>query len=240
MDQRTLQLVSSIPGWLSTHEGQFLSKATKIVSNIKGEIVEIGSFQGKSTIHLAINTKLVHAIDPHPGKLDNHHSTSPTLKTLKSNLKKAGLTKKVSIIKKTSRATVKGRKLPIKLLFIDGLHDYKNALLDYQSWNKHLVNNSVIAMHDSFCGWPGAGRVAIHHIVNNPSYKEIGVVGSIIYGIKGKPTTLEKLNLTRCRRLISFATLLHKNQPLPQPLNFFAIHRMLKALLLNRFTLKRT
>ena len=52
MDIERLKEVSKgIPGWLADNEGIFLYNAAK--SCTKGEIVEIGSWKGKSTVWLA-------------------------------------------------------------------------------------------------------------------------------------------------------------------------------------------
>lgn len=229
---------SQIPGWLSTNEGLFLTKASRVLIKLKGEVVEIGSYHGKSTLYLASSNKMVYAIDPHKGDLDKR-STSPTLRSLKSNLKKNNLDSNVTIITKSSEEAAKNWTKSIKLLFIDALHDYENATRDYSLWEPHLVENGIIAMHDAFCGWIGVYMTVDENIFSSQSFKQIGVVGSIIYAVKGTPNLMEKLTLTKNILIIRISHAINQLQ-LPKTLKFLLIHRVLKIFLLNRFTLFRT
>ena len=129
--------------------------------------------------------------------------------------------------------------LEIKLLFIDGLHDEKNAKNDYKGWSSFLVDGGIVAMHDSFCGWSGAQSVALQNIVRNNMYSEVGVVGSIIYGVKGRKNFLTSLNVIRTRFFIQLAFWIHKQKNIPQSISFILIHKCIKFFLVNRFTLWR-
>lgn len=217
-----------IEGWLTPHEGAFLSGAT-------GVIVEIGSFQGKSTIYLAQSGEKIYAIDPHKGDISGG-KTSPTLRTFKKNIAEANLDAKVVVIVKTSKDAAKGWKKPINFLFIDGLHDAGHALEDFLLWSPHVVGGGIIAMHDAFCGWQGAGDVAMRHIVYGKNYKEIGVVGSIIYGVKGKPSLLNTVNIIRNQLFIELCQLIYRASWIPKRVAFILVHRFLKIFLLSRFT----
>lgn len=238
MDNKTALAINTLPGWLSLNEGAFLNKAARLVRDRHGAVVEIGSFQGKSTICLALSGQKVVAIDPHKGTLDGKSKTAPTLQAFKANIARFGVKERVELKRQTSLSAAKTWKGAIKLLFIDGLHDFKNAQVDYLHWSPSLSAGGIIAMHDAFCGWEGAEEVALKQIVSSAKYKEVGVVGSIVYGIKGRGGTLTRLNRFRCRSLIRFSLWLNR-RPLPGPLKFFLIHRLAKALLLNRFTLSR-
>lgn len=66
-----LSIVGSIEGWLSYHEQFALLNLPSMVDHLPGDIVEIGSFKGKSTIALALGSALmstkkspIYAIDP--------------------------------------------------------------------------------------------------------------------------------------------------------------------------------
>lgn len=238
MDKKTIQLLEKIPGWLSIHEGQFLLKAVRLTSKLRGEIVEIGSFKGKSTIWLGKTGQKVYAIDPHQGDLGSR-KISPTLQSFENNIKKAGVDRNVTPIVKTSSQAIKNWNKKIRLLFIDGLHDEKNAQQDFKLWNPYLVDNGIVAMHDSFCGFKGAEKAALKNIVFSSDFFEIGVVGSIIYGIKGSKNGLMKLNKIRCQLLIRRALQLNQLNCFPKAISFLIIHRLIKLFLLNRFTIKR-
>lgn len=239
MPSELKHFLNNLPGWLTIHEGQFLTKAARQVQKIKGVVVEIGSFQGKSTIYLALANNLVYAIDPHQGVFSGG-KTKPTYAAFLHNLQAAGVSQKVKPFMTTSAKAAQNWKQPIKLLFIDGLHDETNARGDFELWFPFLVDAGVVAMHDSFCAWPGAGRVALAKIVNAPGFKEIGVVGSIIYGIKGQAGELGKLNLVRNRILINLALKLNDQNLLSAWLRFILIHGLIRLFLLNEFTLRRS
>jgi len=239
MNRELLQSIDRLPGWLSIHEGQFLHQVALHVKKKKGEIIEIGSFAGKSTIYLAKTGQKMHAIDPHKGSLDQGVKFSPTLAAFKRNIRIFGVEKFISLIQKTSQSAAENWNKNIKLLFIDGLHDEKNAKLDYQLWSPFLVDGSIVAMHDSFCGWEGAQKVALKYIVQNDQFYEVGVVGSIVYGIRGKSNFVTSLNRFRIRLGIITAYWIQKQKYLPHALSFFIIHRMIKLFLVNQFTVRR-
>jgi predicted O-methyltransferase YrrM len=238
MNPEILAKLNLLPGWLSIHEGQFLYKAASLVKNRIGEIVEIGSFQGKSTIYLAKTNQHIYAVDPHEGTLDHGTKISPTLAAFKKHIGEFNVAQNISLIQKTSQSAVYDWNKKIKLIFIDGLHDKKNAEFDYKNWSPFLIDGGIIAMHDSFCGWEGAQKVALKNIILNDDYYEIGVVGSIIYGIKGRVTLFSNINRLRVRCCILLAFWIH-SLAIPEALSFLLIHRILKLLLLNRFTVRR-
>ncbi len=193
MTKKTLKLVNDIPGWLSDEEALFLEKTSKLTQKLKGEIVEIGSFHGKSTICLAQGKGNVYAIDPHRGFVESGKKYEPTFKAFMISVRTAKTSGKIIPLVKTSKDASKGWNKKIRLLFIDGLHDEKNAALDYKLWSKHLVDNGIIAIHDSFLRWCGSEKVSVERIVNSPDYYKIGVAGSIVYGIKGKGRWFDKI-----------------------------------------------
>ena len=191
MNKKLIAYVSKIPGWLSTSEGSFLEQSSKKTERLEGAVVEIGSFCGKSTIWLAQGKNEVYAIDPHKGNVGEDEKYPATYKTFIKNLKTAHVDKTVIPLVKTSEEAAKKWNKKIKVLFIDGLHDEKNAKQDFDLWSKHLVNGGVIAIHDSFKRWCGSEKVAIKYIINSSQFYKIGTVGSITYGIKGKGNLLD-------------------------------------------------
>lgn len=236
-----LTYISALDGWLSMHEGFFLYETARRIKG-KGAIVEIGSWMGKSTICLAAGSKISHrskvaAIDPHKGEYTRNNKIgkkSPTFKKFQKNVSEVGLLSYVNPIIATSQKAAKNWKKPIKLLFIDGLHDYKNTHLDYSLWSPFVQNNGIIAFHDAFCGHVGPEKVVKEILSGN--WKNIGVVGSIIFFQKGKPKTIfQLLNIARYRLLIPLALALNKST-LYSKFRFFLIHRLIKLLLINQYT----
>ncbi len=192
INKKTEKFIQKIPGWLEIQEGRFLEKATYVTESLKGEIVEIGSFCGKSTIYLAQSRSSVYAVDPHKGNVGDNQKYPSTRKQFLLNLKTAQVQDNVIPLIKTSTSAAQKWKKPIRTLFIDGLHDEKNAEMDFVLWSKHLVDNGIIAIHDSFCHWCGSEKVAVNNIIRSKEYYKVGFVGSIIFGIKGKGTFFQK------------------------------------------------
>lgn len=235
MNSHITQFLKNVPGWLSVHEGLFLEKAVMSVSRKDGAIVEIGSFLGKSTIWMAMTGEKIYAVDPHKGTFSGG-KTKPTYPLFIRNLSKAGVRKHVQPIVKTSKEAAKTWKKPIKFLFIDGMHDKNHAHEDYTLWSPYVTSGGIVAMHDAFCGWHGAGDVATHAIVQNPQFGEIGVVGSIIWGKSGKAYGFAGLKRTVTGMIINCCQIIHRAGLLPERLKFVIIHRFLRVFLINRFT----
>lgn len=236
-----LTYISALDGWLSMHEGFFLYETARRIKG-KGSIVEIGSWMGKSTICLAAGSKISHgskvtAIDPHKGEYTKNNKIgkkSPTYKKFQKNVSEVSLLSYINPIIATSQKAAKNWKKPIKFLFIDGLHDYKNTHLDYSLWSPFVQNDGIIAFHDAFCGHVGPERV-VKEILHK-DWKSIGVVGSVIFFQKGNAKTIFQLfNSIRHKILISLALKLNTHT-LPHKIKFFLIHRLIKLLLINQYT----
>jgi len=116
-----------------------LSHATKD----KGEIVEIGTRSGKSTIALAYGQKAksgrgrsVHTIDiaKHPD--------------LEANLERADVTTFVQRVVKPSSKVVETWDQDIELLFVDADHRYNGIVSDLRNWCQFVIVGGKVALHD--------------------------------------------------------------------------------------------
>lgn len=127
-----------------------------------GVIVELGSYQGKSTLSLAKGAQIANArmwaIDPHP----ELQVTNDTLYgmhdqvALLRNLLTYEVAHIVRVITMASYEIVKAWTLPIDLLWIDGSHDYEDVKRDLVEWSPHVIGK--IAMHDTSGNWPGVSQ----------------------------------------------------------------------------------
>lgn len=159
--------ISQIPGWLTKNEASFLYKQAK-KSSKKYDIVEIGSWKGRSTVCLGLGVKdgnggNVYAVDPHKdttehkmwsGKDEKYDTYSIFL----SNIKKAGIDQYIIPIRSTSEKAAATFEKPIAFLFIDGSHHFKHVKLDYELWFPKLMENGIVAFHDA---WHSLGVMAI-------------------------------------------------------------------------------
>jgi hypothetical protein len=213
----------------------FLEKSLRSLRAIGGAVVEIGSYLGKSTIYLARTGEIIYAVDPHKGEFSGG-KTKPTLPEFQKNLNKAGVSALVKPIVKTSEEANRTWKSPVKFLFIDGLHDEVHAQQDFELWSRHLSPNGIVAMHDAFCGWRGAGNVAMRQIVYSPEFGEIGVVGSIIFGVKKNVSIFGRVLKIFRQCTIELCQSIYRIDLIPKRIQFILVHRLLRIFLINRFT----
>ncbi len=227
--------MEEISGWLTEHEGIFLEKAISSLRGTPGAIVEIGSYLGKSTVHLAQAGETVYAIDPHKGNFSGGR-TGSTKKQFLFNLERENVRAFVKPIIKTSKEASKTWTKPIKFVFIDGLHDKNHALEDFQLWSPYLISGGMVAMHDAFCGWDGAGAVAMRHIVYGDEFGEIGVVGSIIYGVKKNIGIFGWIQKEFRQCIIELCQSIYRSPYISKRVQFILVHKLLRVLLINRFS----
>jgi MMP 1-O-methyltransferase len=165
-------VVRDVDGWFGGHEGRLLYRlAARADPN--GCIVEIGSWQGRSTIWLAAGARsgrgaTVVAVDPHRGT-DLRRDGEDTEPLLRANLDAAGVAEGVEIVVATSEEAEREWTRPVSLLWIDGDHSYAGALLDLERWEPHLTADAAVAFHDTFV-WPGPERVFRERIVRSRRY----------------------------------------------------------------------
>lgn len=210
-------MVQDIPGWLSENEGKLLAYFAK---KADGMVVEIGSFQGKSTVSMARHTKNpIYAIDPH--YLHSYGKFSQNTKKYKN----------IIPVKKTSAQAAKDWRLAIALLHIDGAHEYRFAKQDLKLWLPHLTSDGVVVCHDAFAPYPEVWRAVKEEIFDKKGWGYIGALDSQIFAIKGKP----KLNWQR-PFIILASNIWHINW-LSENLRYFIVNRLLKIFFLNKFML---
>ena len=133
-----------------------------------GTWLELGTYCGKSTVHLGSAARLTGAqlvtldhhrgseenqpgwewhdaslVDPHTGRLD-------TLPSLRRTLWDAGLDDVVSVVVGTTQQVARWWAAPLTLLFLDGNHTEAVAQHDYSAYAPHVVVGGTLAVHDVF------------------------------------------------------------------------------------------
>lgn len=141
--------VERIRGWCSIAEGDLLYRLARSVDPTLA-IVEIGSYQGKSTCYLALGSEgaPVFAVD-----LWSLHRRVPRYRTagrhFRRNVKRVGVADRIVPIRGFSVEVGKSWKGPeIGLLYIDGCHSTPAVIADFKAWQKHLAAGAVVAFHD--------------------------------------------------------------------------------------------
>lgn len=238
-----LEQIRTVEGWLTNNEALLLFQIAKHLQS-EGQIVEIGSWKGKSTIVLALGHMqsgkrgYVWSVDPHQGSitLGKKHQGN-TFKEFETNILDAHVQNYVKAIVSTSANAANRWKKPIRLLFIDGLHDYQHVAADIAYWSSWVVTDGVIVFHDAFCGEKGVWDAVRLHILTRKDIVDIGTVSSILFVVLGKKTLKSRLRIVFKTILLYIANYLH-NLRVPWILKLIIIHRIIRVLLVTAFTKK--
>lgn len=149
---------TKIDGWLSRNEAVGLYKISRLLPK-NAIVVEIGSWQGKSTYCIlnGLSSGKVYAIDPFnaSGGADLKNEAEylekaqgiDLLDTFKGNLRKYISTGRVEA-KKGYSNQFSNEFEKIDLLFIDGDHTIKGCTEDYNLYAHQIVKGGYIAFHD--------------------------------------------------------------------------------------------
>jgi predicted O-methyltransferase YrrM len=181
-----------IEGFLHDLEGYILMQLAAKGGGI-GAIVEVGSFMGRSTAFLAAGTKLagrekVFAVDHFRGSLEHQSGGSCASQTLaqigttfprfQHNLQRVGLLDHVVPVQRSSIDAAEVWQGPVRLLFIDGDHEYESVRADFLAWSRFVVPHGVICFHD-FSNFPGVARFYQELMQNQAAYAEVATVVSM-------------------------------------------------------------
>lgn len=149
--------VDHIEGWLRPAQAERLWDLAAAVPS-GGQIVEIGSYQGKSTVVLASaagDGVRVVAIDPHAGNDRGpgewHGSADDGQadhEAFLANLRAAGVDGRVTHVREFSQKAHDRVDGVIDLLYIDGAHGYGPADDDIATWGRRVVPGGAMAIHD--------------------------------------------------------------------------------------------
>ncbi|MBK5332213.1 MAG: class I SAM-dependent methyltransferase [Ilumatobacteraceae bacterium] len=154
-----LSVTDTVEGWMSKDQAARLYAAAAATSADQ-QIVEIGSFRGRSTIVLAgaapDGVDIV-AIDPHAGNDRGPRQISGFVEeaaddhdAFNENLVAAGVAHRVRHIREFSHWAHEDVTGTIAVLFIDGAHRYAPAQSDIRTWGARVEPGGTMLIHDSF------------------------------------------------------------------------------------------
>lgn len=126
-----------------------------------GEIVEVGTYVGTSTICLAKAQML---------KGDGRAITAVDIKkqpSLDATLERAGVTDFVQLVTSRSNDLAASWDRPIELLWIDGDHSYEGCLMDILAWERHVQPGGIVAFHD-YANGTGVAQAIRDSLVRMP------------------------------------------------------------------------
>ncbi len=159
-------VAATTKGFLPPDEGEALLAAA--LGGAAGTWLEVGTYCGKSTIHLGSAARTTGArlvtVDHHRGSEENqpgwewhdaslvdpHTGRLETLPHLRHTLWDAGLDDVVSVVVGTTQQVAGWWASPLTLLFLDGNHTEEVAQHDYAAFAPHLVAGGLLLVHDVF------------------------------------------------------------------------------------------
>lgn len=180
--------VDPVEGYLSPPEMRFLALMAACPT-AAGEVLEIGSFKGKSTIVLAKAAALgggntIHAVDPMtaPSETDPDLRGDPSsLADFSKNIATHNVADRVRLYQQFSHDLAKTWDTPLRLLWIDGDHTYEGTKLDFEGFAPHVVDKGIVAIHDVLHEFEGGARVFLEMVLRSPHFGRSGFCGSIAW-----------------------------------------------------------
>ena len=182
--------IKKIQGWLSDSEAtSLMSVAEKACLDLKPPhfFVEIGSYHGKSTVLFATIIKAISpggrlfSIDTHDGKLgatdQGLQTFPPSFEFFKKNLENENLTDVVEIIRDHSSNV--NLKIPISVLFIDGLHDYASVSNDFTHFAGCIREGGYVVFHDYADYFPGV-KLFVDELLHTGLYQKLNKADSLM------------------------------------------------------------
>jgi len=156
-------------------------------------IVEIGSWQGKSTIALAFGAAKAHrekiyAIDPHAAQPEEGY-LEDTRSAFVANIKQARVDGQVIPMVMTSKEAAREWRQPIRLLWIDGDHRYEAVKQDFELWEPFLVDGGLIALHDTIRK-KGPKKVLWENVFRSCRFQDIAIIDNITVARKVRKASL--------------------------------------------------
>lgn len=197
---RGLLPFASVDGWLTVDEAIELYELARGSRDDRPTVVEIGCWQGKSSICLAVGLagkfepRLV-CIDPFDATGDDASTDAyqaragdldgPLRSAFEHNLTAAGVRDVVEVLPGLSHQRVADFERPIDLLFLDGDHSHAAIRRDYLDWAPKIRPGGVLAMHDVIHAvHDGPRRVVEEIIEQDPFWVDLRYVDSMLVARK--------------------------------------------------------
>jgi predicted O-methyltransferase YrrM len=174
--------VADVQGWMTPGQAATLYDAAARCPE-DGTIVEIGSFQGRSTIVLASAAPpaaAVVAIDPHAGndrgpqEIEGYaDAAADDHAVFLANLERAGVADRVRHVRQFSDTALGVVSGPVDVLYIDGAHRYGPARADIRDWGARVNDGGTMLIHDSFSSI-GVTRAILRELLLGRRFRYVG------------------------------------------------------------------
>ena len=184
---RALGAIDGTEGWLTAGQAARLFRAARGV-RAGGQIVEIGSFRGRSATVLALGSDAgvgLVCIDPHLGSDRGPQEIAARpdvgnedLVAFEANLARAGVRDRVRHVRAFSGDALGAVEGDIDVLFVDGAHRYGPALDDLRRWGARVPAGGRMLVHDSFSS-VGVTLALLRAVTFAPGWRYRGRDGSL-------------------------------------------------------------
>lgn len=183
--------VRVLEGWLSGGCTRGLYDAV-LATDGPGEIAEIGSWKGKSTVALALavrqrgGTETIYAIDHHEGSTEQKgiiETEGSTWDAFRATIEAAGISDLVHPLKMDSAEAARwltDRGVELKFAFLDGSHEEEDVLQDIRLMLPLLKPGGIMAFHDARPQGRRPGVYRAYKTVFGDQAEEIGWGGSVL------------------------------------------------------------
>jgi predicted O-methyltransferase YrrM len=144
-------------GWTGERKLSVLYDIATQTSILDGDILEIGSAWGRSSVLLGYaSSKQIWSIDPHTGgrAFIERGEVQESFEIFKANLARNKLDSRVKILKHTTDEVIAKKLLPdplrFSMVFIDGLHTAKGVEIDFGLAFERLAPGGIMVFDDYF------------------------------------------------------------------------------------------
>ncbi len=166
--------VPAVDGWLTELEGRLLARLAE-----GKEVLEIGSWCGRSTIWLARTAKRVYAVDPFDSR-STLDFVRNTLDEFLANLRKYQVQDKVEYFVGESRDALPGAPRQFDLVFIDGAHDRVHVEQDVLLCLRTLRPGALVAFHDYSSPIHGDVKIVVDNLLSSSLFERVEEAGTIM------------------------------------------------------------
>ena len=198
MDETLLEIAHASKGFMPDEEGLALYEAG-LRAGLRGPLLEIGSYCGKSAVFLGAAAKetssTLYSVDHHRGSEENQPGEEfhdpdlldeegrvDSLPWFRSTIEEAGLSDWVVGVVGASTVVARSWSTPLALVFIDGGHSAVAARADYESWTPKLMRDGLLAIHDVFPDPADGGRPPFEiyeRALGSNAFEEVTACGSL-------------------------------------------------------------
>lgn len=144
------------------------------VANVPGDVLEIGSFRGKTTVFLshaiqALNLdKRLYTVDPYTDEASEVGCSNENIDSACKTFRRAtdDLDNHEHVRAYSDEALSRFEDTTFSLVFVDGDHTYDGVMADYRNYAPLLADGGIMVFDDyANPQWPGVGR-AVKTIVD--------------------------------------------------------------------------